>query len=90
MKDLYGCDPKDIIVCIAPSIKKCHFEVDKDVYKMFYEKFNRLGNLEKFIEQKNDKWYIDTVYINKEILKQAGIKEENIEDSRNLLSMLQR
>lgn len=90
MKDLYGCEPKDIIVCIAPSIRKCHFEVDKDVYQMFYDKFNRLGNLEKFIEQKNDKWYIDTVYINKEILKQAGIKEENIEDSRNLLSMLQR
>lgn len=87
MKEEYGSNPADIIVCIAPSIRKCHFEVDSDVYQLFYEKFKKLGDIDKFIQEKNGKWYIDTVYINKQILKQAGIKEENIEDSRNLLSM---
>ena len=27
MVDDYGCNPADIIVCICPSIRKCHFEV---------------------------------------------------------------
>ena len=26
-----GCKPENIICCICPSIRKCHFEVDKDV-----------------------------------------------------------
>ena len=76
----YGCNPKDIIVCICPSIRKCHFEVDKDVYEMFYNQFKKLECTEKFIEPKGEKWHIDTVLINKIILKNAGILEENIED----------
>lgn len=80
MEEEYSCNPKDIIVCICPSIRKCHFEVDKDVYEMFYHQFEKLGNTEDFITSKNGKWYIDTVFINKIILKQAGILEENIED----------
>lgn len=80
MQKDYGCNPKDIIVCICPSIRKCHFEVDKDVYEMFYDKFKNLGNINEFITEKNGKWNIDTVLINKIILKQVGILEDNIED----------
>ena len=80
MQNDFGCNPKDIIVCICPSIRKCHFEVDKDVYQMFYEQFKELENVERFIEKKGEKWYIDTVLINKIILKNIGILEENIED----------
>lgn len=81
MKEIYNCNPKDIIVCICPSIRKCHFEVEQDVYEMFYNQFKKLGNINSFIEQKKDKWHIDTVLINKILLKQEGILEENIEDS---------
>ena len=80
MQNDFGCNPKDIIVCICPSIRKCHFEVDEDVYKLFLKKFNKLGNTDRFIEKKGKKWHIDTVLINKIILEQAGILEENIED----------
>lgn len=80
MQNDFGCDPKDIVVSICPSIRKCHFEVDEDVYKLFLTKFNRLGDVDRFIEKKGKKWYIDTVLINKIILEQAGILEENIED----------
>lgn len=76
----YGCNPKDIIVCICPSIRKCHFEVDKNVYELFYKQFGKLENTDKFITKKGEKWYIDTVLINKIILKNIGILEENIED----------
>ena len=39
MVNEFGCNPKDIICCICPSIRKCHFEIDKDVKDLFEEKF---------------------------------------------------
>ena len=77
----YGCNPKDIICCMSPSIRKDHFEVDNDVYNLFYEEFKMLPNTENIFEQKNNKWHIDTIQINKDILKVQGLKEANIIDS---------
>ena len=81
MKEEYGSNPKDIIVCICPSIRKCHFEVEQEVYQMFYDEFKNLDKIDEIIKKDGDKWYIDTVLINKIILKDTGILEENIEDS---------
>lgn len=79
MKQEYGSNEEDIICCICPSIRKCHFEVDKDVKDLFQEEFT---DVENFIEEKVSykKWHIDTVKVNIEILKKAGLKEENIID----------
>ncbi len=79
MQKDYNCNPQDIICCINPSIRKCHFEVDRDVYEMFYNEFQDI-DLEQAIEKRKEKWYIDTVLINKIILKRLGLKEENIVD----------
>ncbi|MBR0427173.1 MAG: peptidoglycan editing factor PgeF [Clostridia bacterium] len=46
MRQEYGCNPEDIICCMSPSIGKDHFEVGEDVYKMFYEEFKDLNDLE--------------------------------------------
>lgn len=83
MKNEFGCRPEDIICCIAPSIRKCHFEVEKDVKEMFVKEFNDLEEIDEIIEETipNKKWHIDTVLINKIILKIAGLKQENIVDS---------
>ena len=81
MQKEYESCPEDIICCICPSIRKCHFEVEKDVEQLFRDEFKEL-NLELIIEQKSEKkWNIDTVQINKEILKMAGLSEKNIIDS---------
>ena len=86
MKTEYGCNPEDIIVCICPSIRKCHFEVKEDVKNMCEEIFaytNRLGEIIEYIgkdEEQVDKWKIDTVLITKILLNDCGIKEENLED----------
>lgn len=82
MIDEFNCDSKNIICCICPSIRKCHFEVDKDVRDMFFEKFKDLKEIEKIIEydENKKKWHIDTVLINKIILKNIGLKDENIID----------
>lgn len=81
MKKEYGCNPSNIICCMCPSIRKCHFEVDRDVYERFENEFKDLKQIDEIIEQKNDKWNIDTILINRVILKEAGLVEENIIDS---------
>lgn len=87
----YNCNPKDIICCICPSIRKCHFEVEKDVKKMFENQFNyteKNEDIMQYIGKKQndkgelvDKWVINTILINKIMLKDCGLLEENIIDS---------
>lgn len=81
MKEEYNCNPKDIICCICPSIRKCHFEVDKEVKKLFEKEFQEIN---KIIEESilNKKWNIDTVEINKKLLQKEGLQPENIIDSK--------
>ena len=79
MDELYGSNPKDIICCISPSIRKCHFEVQEDVKSIFE---NTFSNMERAIENKKQRWYIDTVKLNTEMLKEKGLRIENIIDSK--------
>lgn len=82
----YKCNPKDIICCIGPHIRKCHFEVEEDVMQLFKNEFEYTGRIDEIIEtgRKVDgvqKYNIDTTLINKIILREVGLKEENIIDS---------
>lgn len=82
----YGCNPKDVICCIGPHIRKCHFEVEEDVMQMFKREFEYTARISEIIEigRKVDgkqKYKIDTTLINKIILKEAGLQDENIIDS---------
>lgn len=79
MQELYNCNPKDIICCISPSIRSCHFEVDEDVKDIFDKSFT---NMQGAIEKHNEKWHIDTVKLNIDMLKEKGLREENIIDSK--------
>nr|MBP3680862.1 laccase domain-containing protein [Clostridia bacterium] len=85
MRVEYGCNPQDIICCICPSIRKCHFEVEDDVKDMCVENFGYTGRLDEIIENVGvkdgkNKWKIDTVLINRIILGDVGLKQENIFD----------
>ena len=91
MKNEYKSNPEDIICCICPSIRQCCFEVDEDVKNLFYNKYKDLKNIDEIIklgDKKEDKqkYYIDTVKINIELLKNIGLKEKNIIDS-NICTM---
>ena len=82
MCDEFGSNPKDIICCICPSIRKCHFEVRKDVQEQFENEFKGLQQINDIIVPvSEEKWSIDTVLINKIILEEAGLLHENIIDS---------
>lgn len=85
MKKEYNCKPENIICCICPSIRKCHFEVEKDVQALFEnefkQEFQKVNRFNEIIERKTEKkWVIDTVGINKIILQNEGIKANNIFD----------
>ena len=84
MKTEYGCAPNDIICCICPSIRKCHFEVDKEVKEIFEKEFQDIDDIQSIIQEtKNgEKWKIDTVKINQILLQKEGLKLENIIDSK--------
>ena len=87
----YKSNPKDILVFICPSIRKCHFEVDEDVKILCEYIFGFTKRTEEFIFRGDNKtidnkeiinkYYIDTVMINKILLENIGVKEENIIDS---------
>lgn len=84
MHDDYGCNYQDIICCITPSIHICHFEVDEDIRDMFYEKFKHLPNINKIIipnQNNKNKYNIDTILLNKTLMINLWLKEENIIDS---------
>lgn len=87
MIETYNCNPEDISVFLAPSIRKCCFEVDADVMEMCAQIFSYLGVNEKIItegdmKEGKQKYYIDTLLINKLLLKEVGILESNIFDSQ--------
>ena len=82
----YNSNPKDIICGICPTIRKCCFEVEDDVKNLFKDKYCNMKNINKFItkgdiKDNKQRYFIDTVEINKQLLMEAGIKEENILDS---------
>ncbi len=84
MVDNYGSNPKDIIVCIGPCIKQCHFQVEEDFINKFKEEF---GNVEKYYkygekEEGKQKYYFDTTSLIIDYLTEIGIKKENIFDSK--------
>ena len=81
MKKEYDSKPENIVACIGPCIKKCHFEVKQDVYELFYNEFKNIGKIDEIIEKSNENYKIDTTLINKILLQEAGLKQENIIDS---------
>lgn len=77
MKDLYGSAEKNISVVIAPGIKKCCYEVSEDLYMKFIAKFPYISGSDA-VEIRKDSFFLDLPLINKYILTNIGIPEENI------------
>lgn len=86
MKSECNVKPENLICCMCPSIRQCHFEVRKDVKDMFAEKFKRLKEIDTIIKKKQndeeEKWNIDTIELNRIMLQKQGLKPENIIDSK--------
>ena len=77
----FNSNPKDIICMIGPTIRKCHFEVEEDTKNKFTDSFKDIEEEEYITKANDNKYYIDTVYLNKSMLNKCGIPKENIIDS---------
>lgn len=81
----YNSSISDIKVYFSPSILKCCFEVDEDVKNDFLNKFSNI-DINKYITKGNlikgkQKYLIDTIGININILETIGIFPDNITTS---------
>lgn len=72
----YGSTPENIVCALGPGIGKCCFEVDDSTFKEF--KKIGISDFEKCYISKENKYYIDSIEVNKKILIESGVKSENI------------
>ncbi len=78
MQALYGSNPQDILAGIGPCAGMCCYEIGQDVIAAF----EWLENLEDFLKPTREGHFkIDLKGINRHILMNAGIAEENLEVS---------
>lgn len=78
MKQYFKSNYEDIEVVIGPSIGKCCFEVDQDVFEEFQKQISWSS---LYCEKVEPKWYIDLQAIIKKSLILEGIQEKNILNS---------
>ena len=82
MVEEFNSNPEDIKVYISPSIHKCCFEVWEELKHSFEEEFSEIdmAYLIKMGEFKDgeQKYFIDIVEINKRVLLNLWINDENI------------
>ena len=77
MTELYGTNPADIVAAIGPAISVCCYEVDKPCADNFYA-LSDLDSSRFVFPKDNEKYMIDLLETNRQILVAAGVKNENI------------
>ena len=76
MGEEFGTRPEELLVTVGPAIGKCCYEVDEPVAKQFYDLGLESGS---FIFPKGgEKYMIDLLETNKQILMSAGVPAERI------------
>ena len=79
MKERFHSEPENIILGLGIGIAKKDYEVDKDFYEKFQEKFDKeiIESSFSYCEEK-EKYYFDNIMFNKITALRMGILEENI------------
>ena len=70
----YGTNPENVLVSIGPCICVNCYEVSKQLYEDFMEKFG----YKDYILFKDGKYYLNLPMINRQMLIDAGVPEKNI------------
>jgi hypothetical protein len=69
----WGSNPKNIFVALGPSVQKCCYEVDRQVYDAIEHK-----NLFEPVAEKKGHWRVSLSEVNREQLKGRGLLKEHI------------
>ena len=72
MQEVFGTDPRDLVVALGPSIQECCYEVGKEVAICFPESVRR---------RRGEKWHLNLAGANTLDLVKAGVLSENINTS---------
>jgi YfiH family protein len=84
--NVYGSDPKDIMVFIGPNISKCCYEVSEDLYHEFKD-FHEYKVIEAS-KTKKGKYYLDMKKAIQVTVLKTGVLEDNIFISEECTSCL--
>ena len=79
MKELFGTNPEDLIVCVSPSVLSCCFSSEDENFKKIFTDIWK--DEEKYITQNAEnpkRFHIDLSYVITKDLISIGVKEENI------------
>ena len=79
MVENFGCKPENIRAAIGPNISQCCFETDADVPEAMIAAFG--PEVEPFIRQSGEKYYVNLKEINALILRRAGVRHIEISDA---------
>lgn len=77
MQKEFGCDPKNILACVGPSICQDCYEVSEDVASAFAKEFSG-HECEILIEKGGGKYQLDLWKSNEIVLRDAGILPEHL------------
>jgi len=72
----YNTNPEDLVCIIGPSIGPCCYEVSQELVEKF--NINFTNSTEKLYTIENGKYKLDLWKINEYIIKECGVKDENI------------
>ncbi len=83
MREVYGCEPDDILAAVGPSICRNCYEVGKEVADIFQGLFSRKPYTDIRIDEivrddHNGKYHLDLWRANEVILMAAGIRREHL------------
>lgn len=78
MKEAFGTRPEDIIACIGPSICGDCYEVGEEVADEFADAFHEKYHDVILLKKQNGKYQLDLWKANEIVLKEAGIKGDNL------------
>lgn len=78
MKDEFGCDPKDILATVGPSICQDCYEVSEDVIIKFKENFGEKYYDEIFYKKENGKYQLNLWKANEIVFHESGITKEHM------------
>lgn len=78
MQNEYGCDPKDILAAVGPSVCQECYEVSEEVAEQFRANFKEEDWDSLFYRKENGRYQLDLWKANELIFKEAGITEDHI------------
>lgn len=78
MREVYGCDPGDILAVVGPSICQDCYEVSEEVIRQFQAHFLEKDWASLFYKKENGKYQLDLWRANALIFFESGIKTEHI------------